>query len=113
MSDNNDEALLQYAKGSLGVEEQINKTTLQINSKLGAGTFDNFKSTAMDDNQKTLEAYTENARVVMDTIIQTRVDATKSLEEQLNGLSTILTDYSSDVATVNKYAAEAKKDTKR
>lgn len=109
VSDNNDEALLQYAKGSLGVEEQINKTTLQINSKLGAGTFDNFKSTAMDDNQKTLEAYTENARVVMDTIIQTRVDATKSLEEQLNGLSTILTDYSSDVATVNKYAAEAKK----
>ena len=109
VSDNNDEALTQYAQKTLDVEEEINKTTKQINSFLGAGTFDDFKSTAMADNKKTLEAYVENAKSVMSTIIKTRQDATKALEGQLNGLNTILSDYSSDVATVNKYAAEAKK----
>ena len=109
VSDNNDEALIQYAQKTLSVEEEINKTTKQINAFLGAGTFDNFKSTAMADNKKTLEAYVENAESVMSTIIKTRQDATKALEEQLFGLNTILSDYSSDVATVNKYAAEAKK----
>lgn len=109
VSDDNDEALTQYAQKTLSVEEDINKTTKQINAFLGAGTFDNFKSTAMPDNKKTLEAYVENAKSVMSTIIKTRQDATKALEEQLNGLNTILSDYSSDVATVNKYAAEAKK----
>ena len=109
VSDNNDEALTQYAQKTLSVEEEINKTTKQINAFLGAGTFDNFKSTAIADNKKTLEAYVENAKSVMFTIIKTRQDATKALEEQLNGLNTILSDYSSDVATVNKYAAEAKK----
>lgn len=109
VSGNNDEALTQYAQKTLSVEEEINKTTKQINAFLGAGTFDNFKSTAMADNKKTLEAYVENAKSVMSTIIKTRQDATKALEEQLNGLNTILSDYSSDVATVNKYAAEAKK----
>ena len=109
VSDNNDEALTQYAQKTLSVEEEINKTTKQINAFLGAGTFDNFKSTAMADNKKTLEAYVENAESVMSTIIKTRQDATKALEEQLFGLNTILSDYSSDVATVNKYAAEAKK----
>ena len=109
VSDNNDEALTQYAQKTLSVEEEINKTTKQINAFLGAGTFDNFKSTAMADNKKTLEAYVENAESVMSTIIKTRQDATKALEEQLFGLNTILSDYSSDVATVNKYAADAKK----
>ena len=109
VSDNNDEALTQYAQKTLDVEEEINKTTKQINAFLGAGTFDNFKSSAMADNKKTLEAYVENAESVMFTIIKTRQDATKELEKQLNGLNTILLDYSSDVATVNKYAAEAKK----
>ena len=107
VSDNNDEALTQYAQKTLSVEEEINKTTKQINAFLGAGTFDNFKATARADNQKTLDAYTKNAESVMSTIIKTRQDATKALEEQLNGLNTILSDYVSDVNKVNTAAREA------
>lgn len=89
VSDNKDEAAVQYAQSTLSFVEKIEATTRQIDAKLGRFSFDNFGKTVNQSNRNTLDYYSKNIESVISAIQTDRKEAIKAQEEQLKKLATI------------------------
>ena len=89
VSDNKDEAAVQYAQSTLSFVEKIEATTKQIDAKLGRLSFDNFGETVNQSNKNTLDYYTKNIGRVISAIQTDRKEAIKAQEKQLQELATI------------------------
>lgn len=89
VSDNKDEAAVQYAQSTLSFVEQIEATTRSIDSKLGNLSFDNFGETVNQSNRNTFDYYSKNIESVISAIQTDRKEAIKAQEEQLKKLATI------------------------
>lgn len=89
VSDNKDEAAVQYAQSTLSFVEKIEATTRQIDAKLGRLSFDNFGETVNQSNRNTLDYYSKNIESVISAIQTDRKEAIKAQEEQLKKLATI------------------------
>ena len=89
VSDNKDEAAVQYAQSTLSFVEKIEATTRQIDAKLGRLSFDNFGETVNQSNRNTLDYYSKNIESVISAIQTDRKESIKAQEEQLKKLATI------------------------
>ena len=89
VSDNKDEAAVQYAQSTLSFVQDIEATTKEINSKLGVLSFDNFGETVNQSNKNTLDYYTKNINNVISAMEIDRKAALKAQEKQLKGLEKI------------------------
>lgn len=94
VSDNADEAAVQYAKSTLSVLEKIEAATKAISSKLGVTTFDNFEETANSSIQELLDAFHKNESEFVKTIKADREDALKAQAEQLKRWGELYENYS-------------------
>lgn len=83
VSDNNDEAAIQYAKSTLSVVEKIEVATKAIASKLGAETFEDFTTTASKSIEDLLEKFSQSEGEFVKTIKAIRENAQKEQSEQL------------------------------
>ena len=101
VSDNKDEAAVQYAQSTLSFVEKIEATTKQIDAKLGRLSFDNFGETVNQSNKNTLDYYTENIGSVISAIQTDRKEAIKAQEEQLKKLATIGDDIVKALKTID------------
>lgn len=113
LSDNDNEALTQYAKETLSVEKQIEGTTKNIYSILGGEAYDKYKSMAAETNKETMEAFMKNRENIAETIKNVREESLATLVEQLKGLDTILTDYAEDIRIIKENAKKAKEEYRR
>lgn len=89
VSDNKDEAAVQYAQSTLSFVGKIEATTKQIDAKLGRLSFDNFGETVNQSNRNTLDYYSKNIESVISAIQTDRKEAIKAQEELLKKLATI------------------------
>ena len=89
VSDNKDEAAVQYAQSTLSFVEQIEATTRSIDSKLGNLSFDNFGETVNQSNRNTLDYYSKNIESVISAIQTDRKESIKAQEKLLKKLATI------------------------
>ena len=89
VSDNKDEAAVQYAQSTLSFVGQIEATTRSIDSKLGNLSFDNFGETVNQSNRNTLDYYSKNIESVISAIQTDRKESIKAQEELLKKLATI------------------------
>lgn len=89
VSDNKDEAAVQYAQSTLSFVGKIEATTKQIDAKLGSLSFDNFGETVNQSNRNTLDYYSKNIESVISAIQTDRKEAIKAQEELLKKLATI------------------------
>ena len=89
VSDNKDEAAVQYAQSTLSFVEQIEATTRIIDSKLGNLSFDNFGETVNQSNRNTLDYYSKNIESVISAIQTDRKESIKAQEKLLKKLATI------------------------
>lgn len=109
VSDNKDEAAVQYAQSTLSFVEKIEATTKQIDAKLGLLSFDNFGETVNQSNRNTLDYYSRNINSVISAIQEDRKESIKTQEEQLKKLAIIGDDIVNALATV----AETKNQTEQ
>lgn len=93
ISDNMDEAAVQYAKNTLSVVEKIEATTKAISSKLGVATFDNFEETATRSVGELLEAFQSKEDEFIKTVKALREDALKEQTEQLKKWGDLYEDF--------------------
>ena len=89
VSDNKDEAAVQYAQSTLSFVDQIEATTRSIDSKLGNLSFDNFGETVNQSNRNTLDYYSKNIESVISAIQTDRKESIKAQEKLLKKLATI------------------------
>lgn len=89
VSDNKDEAAVQYAQNTLSFVEKIEATTKQIDAKLGRLSFDNFGETVNQSNRNTLDYYSKNIESVISAIQTDRKESIKAQEKLLKKLATI------------------------
>ena len=89
VSDNKDEAAVQYAQSTLSFVEQIEATTRSIDSKLSNLSFDNFGETVNQSNRNTLDYYSKNIESVISAIQTDRKESIKAQEKLLKKLATI------------------------
>lgn len=89
VSDNKDEAAIQYAQSTLSFVEKIEETTKEINAKLGALSFENFGETVNQSNRNTIDYYSKSIENVISAIHTDRKASIKAQEEQLKKLATI------------------------
>lgn len=89
VSDNKDEAAIQYAQSTLSFVEKIEGTTKEINAKLGALSFENFGETVNQSNRNTIDYYSKSMESVISAIHTDRKESIKAQEEQLKKLATI------------------------
>ena len=101
VSDNKDEAAVQYAKSTMSFVEKIEATTREINSRLSALSFDNFKETVDKSNENTLKYYYKNINSVVSAIELDRRESIKAQEKQLKRLETIGNDIVKALAVVS------------
>lgn len=109
VSDNKDEAAVQYAQSTLSFVEKIEATTKQIDAKLGRLSFDNFGETVNQSNRNTLDYYSKNIESVISAIQTDRKEAIKAQEEQLKKLATI----GDDIVKALAIVAETKEQTEQ
>ena len=88
LSDNSDENIERYAKGTLSSVEKIESATKTIAAILGADTFMNFADTTENSVKTMLEAYTDNESEIVKAIVMNRAEA---LKEQQNSFKTLPT----------------------
>lgn len=89
VSDNKDEAAIQYAQSTLSFVAKIEETTKEINAKLGALSFENFGETVNQSNRNTIDNYSKSIESVISAIHTDRKASIKAQEEQLKKLATI------------------------
>lgn len=89
VSDNKDEAAVQYAQSTLSFVAKIEETTKEINSKLGALSFENFRETVNQSNRNTIDYYSKSMESVISAIQTDRKESIKAQEKQLKKLATI------------------------
>lgn len=89
VSDNKDEAAIQYAQSTLSFVAKIEETTKEINAKLGALSFENFGETVNQSNRNTIDYYSKSIESVISAIHTDRKASIKAQEEQLKKLATI------------------------
>ena len=107
LSDNSDENIERYSKGTLSSVEKIESATKEINAKLGVVTFDNFVETANNNIESMLNAYTSNLNEIVNTVKQQRLDASKEQEELLQKLNNIFQEYTSSMASISESKIKA------
>ena len=109
VSENTDEAAVQYAKSTLSVVEQIESTTKLIAASLGVDTFENYMATAQQSIDATRDAYSQNHRELTEAIATVREHALeeqrKSLE-RLGSLNTKLTESYGKISSIEEYNKE-------
>ena len=109
VSDNKDEAAVQYAQSTLSFVEKIEATTKQIDEKLGLLSFDNFEETVNQSNKNTLDYYSKNIESVISAIQTDRKESIKAQEKQLKKLATI----GDDIVKAMAIVAETKEQTEQ
>ena len=100
VSDNKDEAAVQYAQGTFSYVEKIEATTREIDAKLGALSLGNFGETVNQSNKNTLDYYSKNIESVISAIHIDRKEAIKAQEEQLKELENIADKIVKALATI-------------
>lgn len=109
VSDNKDEAAIQYAQSTLSFVEKIEGTTKEINAKMGLLTFSNFAQMSKEQMKDVLEHYTKYAKDKTDTINQNRIDSTEKQKETLDGLTNMFEKYIEDRDLIKTTEDENKK----
>ena len=101
VSDNNDEAAVQYAKSTMSFVKNIEATTKEISSRLATLSFDDFKETVEESNKNTLDYYYQNINSVIKSIKIDREESIKAQEKQLKKLESIGKDIVKALAVVH------------
>lgn len=106
VSEDTDEAAVQYAKSTLSVVEQIESTTKLIAASLGVDTFENYMATAQQSIDATRDAYSQNHRELTEAIATVRehaLEEQKKSLERLGLINTKLTESYGKLASVEDY----------
>ena len=93
VSDNKDEAAVQYAQNTLSFVEKIEATTKQIDAKLGLLSFANFAQLSEEQMKATLEGYNKASSELQKMMEENRYDALEAQKMQLEGLRTMYEKY--------------------
>ena len=109
VSNNKDEAAIQYAQSTLSFVEKIEGTTKEINAKMGLLTFSNFAQMSKEQMKDVLEHYTKYAKDKTDTINQNRIDSTEKQKETLDELTNMFEKYIEDRDLIKATEDENKK----
>ncbi len=111
VSDNKDEAAVQYAKSTMSFVEKIEATTKQIDAKLGLLSFTNFAQLSEEQMNASIEAYSKFNSEVQKAIETNRKDASEANRGQLyNGLTNLSAKYANERSVVDLSKNEDKKD---
>ena len=93
VSDNKDEAAVQYAQSTLSFVEKIEATTKQIDAKLGLLSFANFAQLSEEQMKVTLEGYDKANSELQKMMKENRYDALEAQKIQMESLRTIYEKY--------------------
>lgn len=93
VSDNKDEAAVQYAQSTLSFVEKIEATTKQIDAKLGLLSFSNFAQLSEEQMKVTLEGFNKASSKLQKMMEENRYDALEAQKIQLEGLRTMYEKY--------------------
>lgn len=89
VSNNNEEAAIQYAEKTLSVEQDVQKNVAEINSRLGKMDFSDWRKMAEKSIEETFNAYTKNLEGIHNATSKYREYASEKQKEQLEVLSSI------------------------
>lgn len=114
VSDNKDEAAVQYAQSTLSFVEKIEATTKQIDAKLGLLSFANFAQLSEEQMKATLEGYDKASSELQKMMEENRYDALEAQKIELESLRTMYEKYRESKTIVNtrgqKYSTDVGED---
>lgn len=114
VSDNKDEAAVQYAQSTLSFIEKIEATTRQIDAKLGLLSFANFAQLSKEQMKETLEGYDKASSELQKMMEENRYDALEAQKIELEGLRTMYEKYRESKVVVDtsgqNYSTDVGKD---
>ena len=110
VSDNKDEAAVQYAQNTLSFVEKIEATTKQIDAKLGALTFANFAQMSEEQMKITLNGYSKYSSDIQKAIEENRLDSTVELKAMMDALAGIDAKYEKERNIVEMFKNEKPED---
>lgn len=110
VSDNKDEAAVQYAQSTLSFVEKIEATTKQIDAKLGTLTFANFAQMSEEQMKIALNGYSKYSSDIQKAIEENRLDATVEQKAMMDALAGIDTKYEKEHNIVEMFKNEKPED---
>ena len=110
VSDNKDEAAVQYAQNTLSFVEKIEATTKQIDAKLGTLTFANFAQMSEEQMKIALNGYSKYSSDIQKAIEENRLDATVEQKAMMDALAGIDAKYEKERNIVEMFKNEKPED---
>lgn len=110
LSNNKEENTEKYAQQTYSAVEKIQNTTLEINSKMGVLSSENFFENVNRNIATTISAFKNNMDEVVNTIKQNREDAYNDLVREMNDLGDIFKNYKKARETMELYENEKLED---
>ena len=110
VSDNKDEAAVQYAQNTLSFVEKIEATTKQIDAKLGILTFANFAQMSEEQMKIALNGYSKYSSDIQKAIEKNRFDATVEQKAMMDALAGIDAKYEKEHNIVEMFKNEKPED---
>ena len=110
LSNNKEENAEKYAQQTYSAVEKIQNTTLEINSKMGVLSSENFFENVNRNIATTISAFKKNMDEVVNTINQNREDAYNDLVREMNDLGDIFKNYKKARETMDLYENEKLED---